>query len=463
MSTSSFLAVQYEETPRYEDAPLTTPTRVSTVVHYMPLIAGRVAAEPQLRDRNNELRGNLSPMPSIVESYLPAGSVQVGLYMSKAVPLYGLGGLLMTATQGDGVNEVQTITATGTVSGGTYDLTITGAGLSPGVVLTAIPWNYTAAQVQALVNQAIRYGGTGFRLGDVIVGGGPLPATPMTITFQGTQSCKDADASVLEDAALTGSTPAYSVSTTTAGSVGTVLLPDGSGIPAGVYRWVSTKLTGATPQAAQIIAAYQENGAWEKGSGFAASQIAVDASGNLTATMSGLVARGMADPGLTPSYDAQAVHPLLSRENLVTWRDGSAHPSEFTFSIANPFAAVPNYGTRSKYPGVLRYSEGFVTMTGTVAMDQYDSDDRDALLEADTFASLAHWRGESKIGATGALYQQFIKAPACQIVGGQGPEDLAAKRNHGAAYNWMAGYDDVTGVDFTITCTNGVSTLATYA
>lgn len=115
---ASYLVLQYEESPRYEDAPTTTPTRVSTVKHYLPLIGGRVAAEPQFRSRDDELRGNLSPTAQLVEAYAPAGSVTVGAYVNSAIPLIGMSGFSLAFTQGDGTNEVQSLTETGTISGG---------------------------------------------------------------------------------------------------------------------------------------------------------------------------------------------------------------------------------------------------------------------------------------------------------------------------------------------------------
>lgn len=459
MATASYCVLQYEETPRYEDAPIVAPYRVSTVKHYFPLISGRIAPEPQLRDRNNELRGNLSPMSSLVDSLLATGAITVGSYMSKAVPLLDLSGLQMTGTQGDGANEVQALTTGGTVTGGTWDLAV--AALA-NFTVTGIPYNVTAAQLQTLIDNQIRRGGTGHRLGDVVVGGGPFPATPLTLTFQGTKSCTNVTQSTVVTTSLTGSTPSITPSTTTAGSPGTVLLPDGTGIPPGVYRWQSAKRTGATPQAAQVIAAYQENGVFELGQGFAATQLAFGSDGNIAATLAGLVALPAADPALTPSYDAGSVAPFLSRDLVVTWRTGAGNVSDLTWSITNPFQAVRNFGLRSPWPGVLRYSEGFVTMTGTVNMDQYDEDDRNAFVEASTFSALGHWLSSSKIGASGALYQMFVKAPSCQIVGGQGPEDLSAKRNFGASYNWMAAYDDSAGYDFQVTCVSGLASVAAY-
>ncbi len=460
---SSYLTLRAEETPRYEDAPTTAPYRLSTIRHYFQIISGRVSAEPALRDRSDELRGNLSPTAQIIDRYAPAGTITVGAYMASAIPLLNLAGLVLTPTQGNGTNEVQTITASGTVTGGTYDLTIPGITGYGGITLTAVPWNATAADVQRLVNERIRRGGTGFRLGDLVIGGGPLPATPMTITYQGVLAATDVLIATVNSTGLTGTSPAYGVTVTTAGATGSVLLPDGRGLPPGAYRWQSAKRTGATAKSAEVLAAYVEHSAFELGQGFGVSQISLDYGGNFAATMLGLVARGADDPGLTPTYDTQAVHPLMSRHLLVTWRDGAGNISEFGWQVENPIVASPHHGIRSAYPGKLRYDQGFVRMTGTVGMDEFDVDDRTSFLEADTFNALAHWRTESKIGSSGALYEMFVRAPACQILGGQGVDELSARRRHGASYNWGAAYDQTAGFDFQITITAALSAWEAYS
>ena len=146
----SHVTWQFEETPRYENAPTTTPFRVSTAKHFFPITAGRIGANPQFRNRDDELRGNLSPMGDIVEMFSPEGSLAVGGYLHTAIPLLHAAGFVMTIVQGDGVNEVQTITSSGSVTGGTYQLTIVPLVGMAGIVVSNIPWNATAAEVQRL-------------------------------------------------------------------------------------------------------------------------------------------------------------------------------------------------------------------------------------------------------------------------------------------------------------------------
>lgn len=448
---------QFEETPRFENAPVVAPYRISTSKHFFPITAGGFRSNPTLRNRDDELRGMLSPMGDIIEMYGPEGAFSIPGYLHTAIPLLHGSGLIMTATQGDGVNEIQTITASGTVSGGTYDLTIIPSVGMTGIVVTAIPWNATAAEVQRLIDARIRRRGSGFFLGDIVVAGGPLPTTPMTITYQGTLCSRNIDAAVVEDAALTGSTPVYALTTSTAGVLGTVLLPDGTGVPTGAYRWVSSKRTGTQAKSAQLRLAYTEQGYFEKGQGVGVSQISMDGAGNISASLTGLVSIPDDDPGETPVYDAPSVHPLLSRDLVVTWNGQSGSVSDYTWSMSNPLEASRNYGNRSAYPGKLRYGTGFVTMTGTVAMDEADVDDRDLQNEATQFSALSHYRTQSKVGSSGCPYQFFTQLHGAQIVGGTGVEDMAAKRRHAASYNWKAGYDSGAGADFTITAVSGLT------
>ncbi len=107
-----------------------------------------------------------------------------------------------------GTQEVNTLTTTGTVSGGTFTITYNAQ------TTAGIPWNATAAQVQdaleALSNVAP---------GDVIVTGGPYPATPFVITFGGTLNGLPTGAPVtVTTAGLTGSTPGITVTRTTTGA-----------------------------------------------------------------------------------------------------------------------------------------------------------------------------------------------------------------------------------------------------
>lgn len=110
--------------------------------------------------------------------------------------------------QGSGTAEIQTLTASGTVSGGTYTLTFNGQ------TTTALAYNASIATVQAALEAL-----SNIVPGDVLVGGGPFPTTPMTFTFFGNLS-GDVPVMTVNTASLTGSTPGAAFTTPTPGVAG---------------------------------------------------------------------------------------------------------------------------------------------------------------------------------------------------------------------------------------------------
>lgn len=102
-----------------------------------------------------------------------------------------------------GTAEVQTVTITGTPTGGTFTLTYDGQ------TTAAIPYNANAAAVQAALLAL-----PNLDSGDIAVGGGPGPGTPYTVTFAlslGNPAQMSANGGGLTG----GSSPAAGVSTTT--------------------------------------------------------------------------------------------------------------------------------------------------------------------------------------------------------------------------------------------------------
>lgn len=107
-----------------------------------------------------------------------------------------------------GTQEVNTITTTGTVTGGTFTLTYSAQ------TTAAIAWNATAADVQAALEAL-----SNVAPGDVIVTGGPWPGTPMVITFGGTLNGLPTGAPItITPTGLTGTTPGANVTRTTTGA-----------------------------------------------------------------------------------------------------------------------------------------------------------------------------------------------------------------------------------------------------
>ncbi len=136
--------------------------------------------------------------------YVPSGTILVHL------------GANMYGPYGGNASEGQTVTITGTPTGGTFTLTL--AGQTTG----AIAYNATAATVRTALEAL-----SNVNVGDVTVTGGPGPGTPYVVTFGGQYAGEDMPAMTASGASLTGgSSPAVGVTTSTPGG-GSTAVADG--------------------------------------------------------------------------------------------------------------------------------------------------------------------------------------------------------------------------------------------
>lgn len=108
-----------------------------------------------------------------------------------------------------GVNDVQTITITGTPTGGTFTLTFNGQ------TTAAIAFNATAATVQAALETLGRVG-----TGNVDGTGGPLPGTPVAIRFKDALGVRPQPVMTASSALTGGSSPAIAIAHTVTGVYG---------------------------------------------------------------------------------------------------------------------------------------------------------------------------------------------------------------------------------------------------
>lgn len=108
-----------------------------------------------------------------------------------------------------GTNEVQTVTITGTPTGGTFNLTYAGQ------TTAGIAYNAAASAVQSALVAL-----SNIRTGDVTVSGGPGPGTPYVVTFGGQYSSYDVPLMTTASSLTGGSSPAAAVAATTAGVAG---------------------------------------------------------------------------------------------------------------------------------------------------------------------------------------------------------------------------------------------------
>ena len=110
-------------------------------------------------------------------------------------------------------SEVQTITITGSPTGGVFTLTFSGQ------TTASIDFDATAAEVRTALEAL-----SNIDPGDVVVAGGPLPGTAVTVTFSGQYAGQDVALMTDVDAGLTGgTTPAVTVTTTTPGGSGNAI------------------------------------------------------------------------------------------------------------------------------------------------------------------------------------------------------------------------------------------------
>jgi hypothetical protein len=128
-------------------------------------------------------------------------------------PRYDMIGTLLYSAFGSkaegpgGVNEKETITATGTVTGGTFTLTYSAQ------TTAAIPYNATAYQVQQALIALSNIGPN-----EVRCSGGPWPGTPIVVDFDGTLSGTLSGAPMtITTTGLTGTTPGGTITRTVTG------------------------------------------------------------------------------------------------------------------------------------------------------------------------------------------------------------------------------------------------------
>jgi hypothetical protein len=143
-----------------------------------------------------------------------------------------------------GTNEVQTITVTGTPTGGSFTLTFNGQ------TTAAIAYNAAAAAVKTALEAL-----TNIAVGDVTTSGGPLPTTAVTVTFAGAYASSDVPQMTATASFTGGTSPAVAVTTTTPGVIGTTTIgyqapavnvdPTPNGVA--IEAWGNGILNNATP------------------------------------------------------------------------------------------------------------------------------------------------------------------------------------------------------------------------
>lgn len=131
--------------------------------------------------------------------YIPSGVLLARITSGPGQDMYG--------PYAGSTSEVQTVTITGTPTGGTFTLT------AGGETTAGIAYNATASAVKAALAAL-----PSITAADVAVTGGPGPGTPYVVAFRGQFAGENVAQMTASATNLTGgSSPAVTVTTTTAG------------------------------------------------------------------------------------------------------------------------------------------------------------------------------------------------------------------------------------------------------
>lgn len=184
-----------------------------------------------------------------INQYFAAASSNVSI--SLAFTLANLQSIFMMsdkgctlATNGTTGADVQTISITGTPTGGSFALGFNGQ-------VTSLPYNATSSQVQTALQALSTIGA-----GNVTCTGGPLPGTPVVCTFAGTLATGQQPLLTEYSGALTGGTsPAVVVTHTTPGlPTQTFTLQPGTPI-----AWAAPQTYPPCPFTSNVTTAYVTN------------------------------------------------------------------------------------------------------------------------------------------------------------------------------------------------------------
>jgi hypothetical protein len=184
---------------------------------------------------------------SLVDQNFPAASANTPVTLAftlanlqSIVLLSDKGCTLKTNLSGTGTPDVQTISISGTPTGGIFSVDFRGQ-------TTIIAFNATAATVQAALRALSTIGGT-----NVTCTGGPLPGTPVVCTFSGTLATGKQPLMTAYSGALTGgTTPTVTVAHTTSGTPSdTITLQPGIPLIWGVSMGIPNPFTSDVASAA---------------------------------------------------------------------------------------------------------------------------------------------------------------------------------------------------------------------
>lgn len=171
------------------------------------LRGGSLAANRDLLIPDPEIGGNRDVAQAYLGSVHYSGEYSFYPRMEMlALLLYGVLGSRASSTTA-GQNEVQTITITGSPTGGTYTLTFRGQTTTP------LNSTATATEVDNALGALSSIGG----VANVTTTGGPHPGTAIVVTFSATLAATNPPIMTATSSLTGGTNPAVTVTTTTPG------------------------------------------------------------------------------------------------------------------------------------------------------------------------------------------------------------------------------------------------------
>lgn len=243
---------------------------------------------------------------------------------------------------------------------------------------------------------------------------------------------------------------------------GTITDPDTATIPTGAHRWQYVRRTSITPQTARLTALYANEGFFLQGSGFAISNMTMNATGQFGSTWAGLFVGSIADPSITPTLISTAIPPVRRADLKLTWLSGGSVASDFSLSDSQGLQLTYDLGQNGTYfPTTIEVADALPELTGSITKRQMNSNDWAAVITAGTFAATARWKQTKVIGSTAYTYTMWCEMPSCQLTGVT-PDAVSANRRRGGSFDFRAAYDQSAGFDVRWTLVGSIATVQTY-
>jgi len=249
---------------------------------------------------------------------------------------------------------------------------------------------------------------------------------------------------------------------TTAGN-GVITDPDAATIPTNTWRHVwDSALLGPQVRSAQLTLGYKSGATADVARFFRVKGLTLESltlPADFTANEFQFAGRGLyvariADPSLTPTYDAPSIIPFYEYDfTPVTWLGSTGIPTGMNFTIENAALEFDAYDGSKSPAGWDRDGLGPVCK-GTFSTRYLDQDDFDAFIGGTQFTVKNRWKSALNIGATSYKYSMWLEGNA-QYESFKA-EALKHQIKHGAEASVVFGRT-ASASAFKITIVNGTS------